>query len=169
MWLEDRASKWPYAWPLAGGHAVSNAPALFRPPKLSGTGPGQYWGGGPPGKTSGCCQLLPFAARQKLRAPCKLTAPKVRSWATCPLHGEGLYLSGKLARGWKTKSDDTPSAGRVLSVHRRALRGTIAISRDLWAAVVPRRGRLKQRGRKAKSKEKRSGTEGESSRSKGVG
>ena len=25
---------------LADGHAVSNAPDLFRPPKLSGTGPG---------------------------------------------------------------------------------------------------------------------------------
>ena len=45
---------------LADGHTVSNAPDLFRPPKLSGTGPGQYWGGGPPGKPLGCCQL--FAA-----------------------------------------------------------------------------------------------------------
>ncbi len=27
---------------LADGHTVSNAPDLFRPPKLSGTGPGQY-------------------------------------------------------------------------------------------------------------------------------
>ena len=43
---------------LAGGHTASNAPDLFRPPKLSGAGPGYYWGGGPPGKTSGCCQLF---------------------------------------------------------------------------------------------------------------
>ena len=100
LWLEDRASKWPYAWSFADGHAVSNAPALFRPPKLSGTGPGQYWGGGPPGKTSGCCQLLLFAARQKLTAPYKLTAPKVRSWATRPLRGEGLHPSVELALGW---------------------------------------------------------------------
>ena len=42
----------------ADGHTASNAPDLFRPPKLSGAGPGQYWGGGPPGKTLGCCQLL---------------------------------------------------------------------------------------------------------------
>ena len=27
----------------AGGHTASNAPDLFRPPKLSGTGPDQYW------------------------------------------------------------------------------------------------------------------------------
>ena len=47
---------------FADGHTVSNAPDLFRPPKLSGTGPGQYWGGGPPGKTLGCCQLLPFCS-----------------------------------------------------------------------------------------------------------
>ena len=43
---------------FADGHTVSNAPDLFRPPKLSGTGPGQYWGGGPPGKPLGCCQLF---------------------------------------------------------------------------------------------------------------
>jgi hypothetical protein len=27
---------------LADGHTTSNAPDLFRPPKLSGVGPGQY-------------------------------------------------------------------------------------------------------------------------------
>ena len=43
---------------FADGHTASNTPDLFRPPKLSGAGPGQYWGGGPPGKTLGCCQLL---------------------------------------------------------------------------------------------------------------
>ena len=48
---------------IADGHTVSNAPDLFRPPKLSGTGPGQYWGGGPPGKPLGCCQLLPLFSR----------------------------------------------------------------------------------------------------------
>ena len=30
---------------LADGHAVSNAPDLFRLPKLSGARPGYYWGG----------------------------------------------------------------------------------------------------------------------------
>ena len=44
--------------PFADGHTASNAPDLFRPPKLSGAGPGQYWGGGPPGKPLGCCQLF---------------------------------------------------------------------------------------------------------------
>jgi len=34
---------------VADGHTVSNAPDLFRPPKVSGTGPGQYWGGDRPG------------------------------------------------------------------------------------------------------------------------
>ena len=46
---------------FADGHTASNAPDLFRPPKLSGAGPGQYWGGGPPGKPLGCCQLLLFS------------------------------------------------------------------------------------------------------------
>ena len=51
---------------IADGHTASNTPDLFRPPKLSGAGPGQHWDGGPPGKTSGCCQLFVvhfFAAR----------------------------------------------------------------------------------------------------------
>ena len=48
---------------FADGHTASNTPDLFRPPKLSGAGPGQYWGGGPPGKTLGCCQLLCVACR----------------------------------------------------------------------------------------------------------
>ena len=43
---------------LASGHTASNAPDLFRTPKLSGAGPGQYRGGGPPGKPLGCCWLL---------------------------------------------------------------------------------------------------------------
>ena len=46
---------------FADGHTASNAPDLFRPPKLSGAGPGQYWGGGPPGKSLGCCQLFNLA------------------------------------------------------------------------------------------------------------
>ena len=48
-----------YAW-SADSHTVSNAPELVRPPTLSGTVPGWYWVGGPPGKSIGCCQLLPF-------------------------------------------------------------------------------------------------------------
>ena len=44
---------------LASGHTASNAPDLFRTPKLSGAGPGQYRGGGPPGKPLGCCWLFP--------------------------------------------------------------------------------------------------------------
>ena len=38
---------------LADGHTVSNAPDLFRPPKLSGTGPGKYWVGDRPGSPQG--------------------------------------------------------------------------------------------------------------------
>ena len=61
-WARDSASKSDIlakkTGAVADGHTASNAPDLFRPPKLSGAGPGQYWGGGPPGKTSGCCQLF---------------------------------------------------------------------------------------------------------------
>ena len=40
---------------FAGGHTATNPPDLFRTPKLTVAGPGQYWGGGPPGKPLGCC------------------------------------------------------------------------------------------------------------------
>ena len=39
------------------GHTVPNAPDLFRPLKLRGTGPDEELSGGPPGKSLGCCQL----------------------------------------------------------------------------------------------------------------
>ena len=70
---------------------MSNGPALFRPPKSSGTGPGQYWGGGPPGKTSGCCQLLPFPAQAKLMQhpvasqPLPPPSPSPKLPSCCPL------------------------------------------------------------------------------------
>ena len=47
--MADVSEKTP--WPnhcsvvFADGHTASNAPDLFRPPKLSGAGPGEYWGG----------------------------------------------------------------------------------------------------------------------------
>ena len=40
---------------FASGHTATNTPDLFRTPKLTVAGPGQYWGGGPPGKPLGCC------------------------------------------------------------------------------------------------------------------
>ena len=43
---------------FAGGHTATNTPDLFRTPKLTVAGPGQYWGGGPPGKSFGCCRLF---------------------------------------------------------------------------------------------------------------
>ena len=45
---------------FASGHTATNTPDLFRTPKLTVAGPGQYWGGGPPGKSFGCCQLFTF-------------------------------------------------------------------------------------------------------------
>ena len=36
------------------GHTASNTPDPIRTRKLSGARPGQYWGGGPPGKPFGC-------------------------------------------------------------------------------------------------------------------
>ena len=45
----------PPAEVFASGHTATNTPDLFRTPKLTVAGPGQYWGGGPPGKPLGCC------------------------------------------------------------------------------------------------------------------
>ena len=39
----------------ASGHTATNTPDLFRTPKLTVAGPGQYRGGGPPGKSLGSC------------------------------------------------------------------------------------------------------------------
>ena len=44
-----------FALLYASGHTATNTPDLFRTPKLTVAGPGQYWGGGPPGKSFGCC------------------------------------------------------------------------------------------------------------------
>ena len=43
---------------FASGHTSSITPGLIRTRKLSGERPGQYWGGGPPGKPFGCCWLF---------------------------------------------------------------------------------------------------------------
>ena len=43
---------------VANGHTASNTPDPIRTRKLSGARPGQYWGGGPPGKSLGCCWLF---------------------------------------------------------------------------------------------------------------
>ena len=48
---------------LARGHTAANTPDLFRTPKLTAAGPGQYWGGGPPGKSFGCCELFPTSLK----------------------------------------------------------------------------------------------------------
>ena len=50
---------------FADSRTAVHALDLFRPPKLSGDGPDQCWGGGPPGKPLGCCQLLIFFACSK--------------------------------------------------------------------------------------------------------
>ena len=60
---------------LASGHTASNAPDLFRTPKLSGAGPGQYRGGGPPGKPLGCCWLFHFPLWACFRAYPHARAP----------------------------------------------------------------------------------------------
>ena len=77
---------------LADGHTASNAPDLFRPPKLSGAGPGQYWGGGPPGKTLGCCQL--FACADSITR-CQHTLTRRGDWINCPsqrsLHNAPIF------------------------------------------------------------------------------
>ena len=45
---------------FANGHTSSNIPDPIRTRKSSGERPGQYWGGGPPGKPLGCCWLFSF-------------------------------------------------------------------------------------------------------------
>ena len=75
----------------ADGHTASNAPDLFRPPKLSGAGPGQYWGGGPPGKTLGCCQLLVASKTQQDGQAASKTA-SCNLPPVLPEHTHTLYI-----------------------------------------------------------------------------
>ena len=43
---------------FVSGHTASKTPDPIRTRKLSCARPGQYWGGGPPGKPLGCCWLF---------------------------------------------------------------------------------------------------------------
>ena len=43
---------------VVSGHTALKAPDPIRTRKLSSARPGQYWGGGPPGKSLGCCWLF---------------------------------------------------------------------------------------------------------------
>ena len=51
---------WKIFKPFANDHASSNIPDPTRTRNSSGERPGQYWGGGPPGKLLGCCWLFVF-------------------------------------------------------------------------------------------------------------
>ena len=57
---------------VAGGHTATNTPDLFRTPKLTVAGLGQYWGGGPPGKSFGCCRHFIRLAQDVLRSAPRL-------------------------------------------------------------------------------------------------
>ena len=63
--------------PFASGHTMLNTPDPIRTRKLSGIRPGQYWGGGPPGKPFGCCWLFyiyVFAFRYyEMKRDCAMT------------------------------------------------------------------------------------------------
>ena len=47
---------------FADGHTASNSPDLVRRPKLSGAGPGQYWGGRPPRKPFGVLSAFVYSS-----------------------------------------------------------------------------------------------------------
>ena len=53
---------------FANGHTSSNIPDPIRTRKSSDERPGQYWGGGPPGKPFGCCELFLLLNPRSLRA-----------------------------------------------------------------------------------------------------
>ena len=59
-WTDSLDVAWMKLVSFANGHTSSNAPDPIRTRKLSGERPGQYWGGGPPGKPLACCWLFVF-------------------------------------------------------------------------------------------------------------
>ena len=71
---------------IAGGHTASNAPDLFRPPKLSSAGPGLELGCG--------------AAREDLRVLTFVTAASVRQPSGRRFHHRRLRF-GAIGRPWE--------------------------------------------------------------------
>ena len=118
---------------FANGHTSSNTPDPIRTRKLSGERPGQYWGGGPPGKPLGCCWLFTFSVpvRWFLRVPgmqkkkaarthrlCSNLEPKMAT-VTFP----ETFIPGTLAQG---THDLRPSRCRSLGKASWAGAGTIS-------------------------------------------
>ena len=119
---------------FAGGHTASNAPDLFRPPKLSGAGPGWYWGGGPPGKTSGCCQLFRWHRwcvswfRSRLLELFVLSSGSLRA-TECDVNNSGLsFCVPTPPRKYRTGSNSWLALFAALDT------ATLAISRG-WLIV----------------------------------
>ena len=51
---------------FANGHTMMNTPDPIRTRKLNTIRPGQYWGGGPPGKPFGCRWLFLFYLKSEI-------------------------------------------------------------------------------------------------------
>ena len=96
---------------VADGHTASNTPDLFRLPKLSGAGPGEYWGGGPPGNSSGCCWLL----RSSAPSPSCERAVRKHCLRACRAFRKGRCASCNFDAGGK-KSPRIQSVSLVWSV-----------------------------------------------------
>ena len=64
LWLEDQENNLPYLCSLADCHAVSNAPALLRPPKLSSQGPVSTGVGDRPGRPQGAVSFCLFQCKK---------------------------------------------------------------------------------------------------------
>ena len=104
---------------IASGHTTTNTPNLFRTSKLTVVGPCQYWGGGPPGKPFGCCQLFCINACEirtpkkywilRLKVPPNLTMHRCPSilniWISDPteeLRFRNLLTETKILQYWST-------------------------------------------------------------------
>ena len=62
---------------FASGHTALNTPDPIRTRKLSSARPGQYWGGGPPGKSLGCCWLFPVPCTSGIHEPSRPRVQRV--------------------------------------------------------------------------------------------
>ena len=96
--------------PFASGHTLLNTPDPIRTRKLSSRRPGQYWGGGPPGKPLGAAGFCRCSSRQNcwpcrydhLRNPPARQRPYSAEYTRSHSNSEVKQQKARPVLGWGT-------------------------------------------------------------------
>ena len=146
----QQTARMPYPLEPAGGHTAPNAPDLFRPPNLSGAGPGKYWGGGTAredlrvlpalhthlcantkASSASCADVISIGTRwRQHRVECTAQPPTARTTLRNSSNDAGVH---KTSLGFEPRSLDSdsrvliPSAARQLNPLSLRVTATSAI------------------------------------------